>query len=178
VSDAPGALPERQSYAALAAQVADLRSTVTAWDARLQTLGLDGSLNLTAKLAELAELVEEEVTSAAAPYWLDYSDEEYAEALSELAEWVSGVLLPNYEPPEVRPCWANHPHAVWELSTLAAEWRRIYDRKLPLLGPALTWHDRWLPDVCRRLASVMKDCTAERCAKGALPNPDRRSDHG
>ena len=49
-----------ERYAALAAQVADLRSIVTKWDARLQHAGLDGSIDLAAKLAELAELLADE----------------------------------------------------------------------------------------------------------------------
>ncbi len=163
MSSAPGQ-PEGQSYAALAAQVADLRSIVTKWDARLQHAGLDGSIDLAAKLAELAELLVDEATASVAPYWLDHSDDEYRDALAELAEWVSNVLLPNYDAPGLRACWPNHMQAVWELSTLQAEWERIYVRKNPLLAAALVWHDRWLPGVLRRLGPVMKDCTGDKCA--------------
>ena len=163
MSSGPGQ-PEGQSYAALAAQVADLRSIVTKWDARLQHAGLDGSIDLAAKLAELAELLADEATATVAPYWLDYSDDEYRDKLAELAEWVSNVLLPNYDVPGLRPCWPNHMQAVWELSTLQAEWERIYVRKNPLLAAALVWHDRWLPGVLRRLGPVMKDCTGDKCA--------------
>jgi hypothetical protein len=163
-----------EGFAALAAQVADLRSIVTSWDARLQTLGLDGSLNLTAELARLAELVSDEVEGQMAPYWLEYSDEEYAEALAELAEWVTNVLVPNYGTPGLKPCWRNHPPAVWELSTMRAEWERIYNRKSPLLAAALTWLDRWLPGAMRRVAAVTKDCTDQRCTTGALPETGRK----
>jgi hypothetical protein len=164
--------PRDEGSAALAAQVADLRSIVTKWDARLQTLGLDGSLDLTAKLAELAELVSAEIEANTAPYWLEYSDDEYAEALAELAEWVSNVLVPNYDTSGLKACWANHPPVVWELSTLRAEWERIYNRKSPLLAAALTWLDRWLPGAMRRVAAVTKDCTAERCTKGPGPGKE------
>jgi hypothetical protein len=164
--------PSDEGFAALAAQVADLRSIVTSWDARLQTLGLDGSLNLTAELARLAELVSDEVEGQPAPYWLEYSDDEYAEALAELAEWAGQVLIPNYDTPGLKTCWRNHPPAVWELSTLRAEWERIYNRKSPLLAAALTWLDRWLPGAMRRVAAVTKDCTAERCTKGPMPGKE------
>ena len=167
--------PRDEGSAALAAQVADLRGIVTKWDARLQTLGLDGSLNLTAKLAELAELVSEDIEASTAPYWLNLDDTEYAQHLAELADWVSGVLVPNYDVPEIKRCWRNHPAAVWELSTLRAEWERIYNRKSPLLGAALTWHDRYLPGVTRRLGPVFKDCITERCANGVAPNTDREN---
>lgn len=163
MSSGPGQ-PERESYAALAAQVADLRTIVTKWDARLQHAGLDGSIDLAAKLAELAGLLVDEAKATVAPYWLEYSDDEYRDALAELASWVWNVLVPNYDVPGIRACWAGHPAAVWELSTLAAEWRRIYDRKNPLLAAALVWNDRWLPGAYRRLAQTMKDCTAGKCA--------------
>ena len=164
MSSGPGQ-PDGQRYAALAAQVADLRGIVTKWDARLQHAGLDGSIDLAAKLAELAELLVDEASAAVAPYWLDYSDEEYRDKLAELAEWVSNVLLPNYDVPVLRPCWQGHMQAVWELSTLRAEWERIYVRKNPLLAAALVWDDRWLPGVIRRLGPIMKDCTANRCVR-------------
>jgi hypothetical protein len=165
--------PRDEGSAALAAQVADLRSIVTKWDARLQTLGLDGSLDLTAKLAELAELVSAGIEANTAPYWLEYSDAEYAAALAELADWVGQVLIPNYDTPGLKACWCNHPPAVWELSTLRAEWERIYNCKSPLLAAALTWLDRWLPGAMRRVAAVAKDCTTERCTRGALPERER-----
>jgi hypothetical protein len=161
--------PGPDGTAALAAQVADLRSIVTNWNARLETLGLDGSLNLTAKLAELAGLVSEEIERTTAPYWLDYFDDQYLAELAKLDEWVTGVLVPIYAPAEIKGCWPNHQAAIWELSTLAAEWKRIYDRKWPLLAGALTWHDRWLPGTVRRLAPVMKDCTENHCTTGPLP---------
>jgi hypothetical protein len=53
--------------------------------------------------------------------------------------------------------------AVWELSTLAAEWRRIYQRQVPGLAGALDFHDRWLPGVARSLAVIQADCVTGRC---------------
>lgn len=50
-------------------------------------------------------------------------------------------------------CWANHPEAIWELSTLRAEWeRKCADEGNRDLAGALTWHDKWLPGVLDRLS--------------------------
>lgn len=157
-----------QRYASLAAQVADLRGIVMQWDARLQHAGLDGSIDLVAKLAELADQMDgqqESQVRIAAPYWLGLSDDEYRARIGDLADWVWNVLVPNYHVPVIRTCWAAHPAAIWELSTLAAEWRRIYERQNPPLADALAWLDRWLPGVVRRLGPVMGDCTSTRCAR-------------
>ena len=60
-------------------------------------------------------------------------------------------------------CWPNHPEAVWELSTLRAEWRRVYDDpKARDLQGALVWHDKWFPDVLSRLAAAIR-CDATGC---------------
>ena len=60
-------------------------------------------------------------------------------------------------------CWVNHPEAVWELSTLQAEWERIYGNpdNRDLAG-ALWWHERWLPGVLARLAAAIK-CDESGC---------------
>jgi hypothetical protein len=156
--------PDSDSLAAFAAQLADLRGKVILMQSRLDRAGLTGRLDLPAKVAELAEAVAALTTCGpeprhTAPYWLDLPPDEYAARLAELDAWVSGVLAVHY-PGAVRACWPAHPAAIWELSTLAGEWLRIYDRPSPDLAGALTWHDRWLPGVTARLALVMKDCAA------------------
>jgi hypothetical protein len=51
----------------------------------------------------------------------------------------------------------NHPEAVWELSTLRAEWERIYaDAGNRDLAGALAWHDRYLPGVLARLKDAIQ----------------------
>ena len=51
-------------------------------------------------------------------------------------------------------CWANHPEAVWELSTLRTEWERVYgDPGNRDLQGALAWHERWFPGVLNPLAA-------------------------
>jgi hypothetical protein len=169
--------PPHEALAALAAQVADLRSQVsraTAW--QMRNAGLDG---LPAKVDELGQALEDALDGGAvrvqAPFWLDLTQEEYTAELAELAEWVSKVLMPSYRDyteMAIRPCWPNHLAAVWELSTIRAEWRRVYDRKKPELAGALNWHDRWLPGVLARLEKAMHSCTAGGCRHGR-PRGDR-----
>ena len=166
--------PDSESLAVLAAQLADLRGKVAYIQARIDRAGLSGDLDLPAKLAELARALDARLAADpeprhTAPFWLGLDPAEYAVRLAELDKWVSGVLAVNY-PGSVRPCWAAHPLAVWELSTLAEEWLRVYDRKYPELAGALTWHDRWLPGAVTRLAVITKDCAAG-CTARREPAP-------
>jgi hypothetical protein len=156
--------PEHGSLAALAAQLADLRGKVVYMQSRLDRAGLTGDLNLPAKVEDLVQAVaalaeDEAAPKRTAPYWLGLAPDVYVRQLAELDTWVSEVLAVNY-PGSVEPCWAAHPAAVWELSTLREEWLRVYDRAYPDLAGALTWHDRWLPGVAARLSPLLRDCRA------------------
>ena len=85
--------------------------------------------------------------------------------LAELSEWVETFLRRHYPGYAARlpRCWASHPEAVWELSTLRAEWERIYsDEDNRDLQGALAWHDRWFPGVLGRLAASIK-CDESGC---------------
>ena len=155
--------PDSDSLAALAAQLADLRGKVVYMQARLDRAGLDGTLDLPAKVAELAQAVaaaagDELAPRHTAPCWLDLAPGVRADRLAELDGWVRGVLVPNYPLALRAGCWASHPDAVWELSTLREEWLRVYDRRYPDLAGALAWHDRWLPGTSARLGAIMRDC--------------------
>jgi hypothetical protein len=68
------------------------------------------------------------------------------------------VLRQHYGGYELRDCWPRHIHAIWELSTLAAEWHRIYDGTRPDLAQALEFHDRWLPGTMRRITGITGKC--------------------
>jgi hypothetical protein len=154
--------PEHGSLAALAAQLADLRGKVVYIQSRLDRAGLTGDLDLPAKVAALAKEVAALLAAVpeprhTAPYWLGLPADVHAARLAELDNWVREVLTVNY-PGSVQPCWAAHPPAVWELSTLREEWLRVYDRTYPDLAGALTWHDRWLPGVAARLGPLLRDC--------------------
>jgi hypothetical protein len=73
------------------------------------------------------------------------------------------VLRPDYGGYELRECWPRHIHAIWELSTLAAEWHRIYDGTRPDLARALEFYDRWLPGTMRRITGITRNCLPQ-CA--------------
>jgi hypothetical protein len=173
-------VPPHETLAALAAQIADIREKVTYLDAVIDRAGLlaAGDIRrrvsrLTADLGKLASQVEAQAATLAnalaagpraqAPTWVGLSPEDHETQLAELTQWVDGMLRPSYPDSAPAACWPHHWQAIWELSTLAAEWRRIYQRPAPDLAGALDFHDRWLPGVARRLAAIQADCIRGRC---------------
>jgi len=175
-----GPVPPHETLAALAAQIADIRAKVTYLDAVIDRAGLlaAGDIRrrvsrLTTDLSKLASQVEAQAATLAkamaagpraqAPTWVGLRPDDHDKQLAELTEWVDGILRPSYPDSAPAACWPNHWQAVWELSTLAAEWRRIYHQPVPDLAGALDFHDRWLPGVSRRLAAIQADCTTSRC---------------
>jgi hypothetical protein len=88
----------------------------------------------------------------AAPCWLDLDRKAYAAQPAELKQWVDTVLRPNYGGYELRDGWPRHIHAIWELSTLAAESYRTYSGKLPDLPRALECYKRWLRGTMHRVS--------------------------
>jgi hypothetical protein len=174
---APAPQPDADAAVALAAQVASLRGQVRAIFARLDHAGVGGDRNLAAELADLAAIVTETLDSRphgpAAPCWIGLSPEDRAARLTELRQWADTVLRAEYGGYPLPGCWANHPHAIWELSTLAAEWQRTYDRKHPDLNRALEFNDRWLPGTMRRLADITRQCKPD-CVTLQRPYDTRR----
>ena len=81
--------------------------------------------------------------------------------LADLRRWAGTVLCQHYGGYELRDCWPRHIHAVWELSTLIAEWHRIYSGSRPDLGRALEFYDRWLPNTMRRIAGMTRACMTQ-----------------
>ncbi len=157
----PRALGE--SLAALAAQLADLRGEIRAVNERLDQAGLRAGVNLAARFEELAQTVTGALDAAAphvpaAPYWIGLDRDTYATRLVELRQWADTVLRQHYGGYELRDCWPRHIHAIWELSTLAAEWHRTYSGKRPDLARALEFYDRWLPGTMRRITGITRTC--------------------
>ena len=155
-----------ESLAALAAQIADVRGQVLAVNQRLDAAGLTGDLNLADRFEELSHTVAEALAAIAAagppaPRWDGIGKETYDKQLAELAEWIGNVLRPEYGGYDLRECWANHRHVIWELSTLATEWHRTYSRRKPDLTRALDFYSRWLPDTMRRVNGYTRECTVE-----------------
>jgi hypothetical protein len=164
----PSAQALGESLAAVAAQVAALRSQVTLLSQRLDRAGIVGDLDLAARFEELAQITADALDAAAprgpaAPCWIGLDRQAYAAQLDELRQWADTVLRQHYGGYELRDCWTGHIHAVWELSTLAAAWHHVYGGPRPDLGRALEFYDRWLPGTMRRIADITRACVAE-CA--------------
>ena len=155
-----------ESLAALAAQLADLRGQVRAINERLDQTGLNAGLNLAARFEDLTQTVTDALDAAAprgpaAPYWIGLDRDTYHARLAELRQWADTVLRQQYSGYELRDCWPRHIHAVWELSTLAAEWHRTYSSSRPDLARALEFYDRWLPNTMRRVAGMTRACVTQ-----------------
>jgi hypothetical protein len=166
----PRALGE--SLAALAAQLADLRSQIHAINERLDQAGLYAGLNLAARFEELAGTVADALDTAAsrgpaAPYWIGLDRDTYRAQLADLQRWADTVLRPHYGGYQLAECWPRHIHAVWELSTLAAEWHRTYGTSRPDLARALEFFDRWLPGTMRRITGITRGCMPQYVTLGA-----------
>jgi hypothetical protein len=157
----PRALDE--SLTALAAQVAALRGQVLMINARLDQAGLHDGLNLAARFEDLAQTVADALEAAAPrgpapPSWIGLDRDTYAIRLADLRRWADTVLGPQYGGYELPGCWPRHIHAIWELSTLAAEWHHTYGGTRPDLARALEFYDRWLPNTMRRITAITRQC--------------------
>ena len=157
----PDALGE--SLAALAVQVAALRGQIHAINSRLDQAGLHDGLDLAARFEELARTVADTLETAAprgpaAPSWIGLDRATYHARLADLRRWADTVLRQHYGGYELRDCWPRHLHAIWELSTLAAEWHRVYTGPRPDLARALEFYDRWLPGTMHRIADITRAC--------------------
>ncbi len=169
----PSARALGESLAALAAQVADLRGKIHAITAQLDQAGLRGDLDLAARFEDLAKTVADALEVAAprsptAPYWIGLDHDTYQAQLGDLRRWTDTVLRKQYSGYELSDCWLRHTHAIWELSTLAAQWHHTYREPRPDLARALEFHDRWLPGTMRRITNITRDCRTQ-CV--TLPNP-------
>jgi capsule polysaccharide export protein KpsE/RkpR len=170
VTEDPGGTGE--ALAALAAQIADLRGQLARSQGDVGHLRarLEASTGQVMKLLvevkqlrkrvqhqqdRLGEALEaRQLEPVPAPWWCVGAEEGEA-MLAGLRDWVDGFARRHYPGYLARlpRCWPNHPEAVWELSTLRAEWERVYaEPENAELQGALTWHDKFLPGVLGRLA--------------------------
>ena len=158
----PTPQPLSECLAALATQVAALRGQIALINARLDQAGLQPGLNLAARFEDLAETVADALDAAprgsAAPSWIGLHRDTYVARLTDLRRWADTVLGQHYGGYELPCCWPHHIHAVWELSTLAAEWHLTYGGKRADLARALEFHDRWLPNTMRRITGITRNC--------------------
>jgi hypothetical protein len=167
---------EPDPIAALAAQLEELRGQLLRAEggvgqvrARLET-DSGQVLMLRLEIKQLGEkiaaaIARREADEPQAPYWLGLTEEEHAGRLAQLRAWVEQVGRVQYRDyfAKLPPCWPSHPAAVIELSTVMAEWVRIYgDPDSRPLPDALVWNDKWLPGVLGRLAATIK-CDTRGC---------------
>jgi hypothetical protein len=129
-----------ESLAALASAIADVRGQVL--------LVAEALASLTPK-------------GPPVPRWIGIGQETYDKQLAALKNWIDVVLRPEYGGYDLRDCWANHHHVIWELSTLATEWHRAYGGRKPDLARTLDFYDRWLPNTMRRVNEYTRKCVAE-----------------
>lgn len=174
-------MTEPDPVAALAAQLEGLRGQLARTQGELGAVRerLEGETSQTAMLrlevkrqaGRLDEAVDKRrLKPPPAPWWGVNRDQGTA-MLAELREWVEGFLTRHYPGYATRlaGCWWRHMEAVWELSTLRAEWERIYgDEENRDLQGALAWHDKYLPGVIARLAEAIK------CVPGSCQYTPRR----
>jgi hypothetical protein len=174
-----------ETLAALAAAVGDLRSQVRfihsvvdrsglvfAKDTRALVLRLTATVDATAaKVDGLDQAVQDLQDSGSrlpAPNWDAMDPATRATELGKLAVWVARILVPGYRvDPPLRPCWQAHLPVVWELGTVWAEWRRVYERKAPELAGALDLQNRWMPGALARVQSALAPCTDRQCILAA-----------
>jgi hypothetical protein len=162
--------------AALAAELEQLRGQWARSQGEIGSLRdrLEASTGQTAMLRlqvkQLGQRLEEAIGKRKlkpppAPWWR-VGEDEGRKMLAELGEWVDTFLRPHYADYVARipRCWAAHMAAVWDLSTLHAEWIRIYgDEENRDLQGALSWLNRYLPDTADRIAAALGQCDETGC---------------
>jgi hypothetical protein len=139
-------------------------------------LGESLAAQVAARFDQLAQTVADALDAAAsrspaAPYWIGLDRDTYLARPAELRQWADTVLRQQYDGYELRDCWPSQIHAIWELSTLAAEWHRTYSGQRPDLARALEFYDRWLPGTMRRITDITRQM---RTAMHYAPAPRRR----
>jgi hypothetical protein len=94
------------------------------------------------------------------PVWAAMNDTGHADALRDLARWVSAILLRRYPAtaPVLPPCWPAHPAAVEELDWLYWDWTTWALEPAARSRDAADWHDRWLPGVLARIQPELAPC--------------------
>src|SRR5579863_7122202 len=162
-------MTEPDPLAALAAQLDELRGQLARYTgetghlrARLEA-DSGAVLMLRLEIKRLSEKIEAAIArrdadEPQAPYWLGLAREERESALARLRAWVEQVGRVQYRDyfAKLPPCWPSHPAAVIELSTVMAEWLRIYgDSENRPLQDALVFNDKWLPGVLGRLRAAI-----------------------
>ena len=72
-----------------------------------------------------------------------------SDALADLETWLD-VVLAHYPGGVLQDCWRRHAWIVEELLVLREAHRVAWERGAPVTA-RLDWHNRWLPDVLKRI---------------------------
>ena len=163
MTNPPEATP---GLAALAARVSELNTLCLLLASKLKRAGVTGDVDLAARFEDLAQTVTEVLEAGTpkgppAPRWVGVDDGARREQMAALSMWVQNILIGQYGGYELRACWNKHVHVIWELSTLAAEWSRIYVPAKPDLDRALAFYDRYLPNTMKRVSEYTRKCTIQ-----------------
>ena len=128
-------------------------------------------------LAALVDRLEQEDAEQGQWTWRYLTHEQKAALLAELTDWVTW-LTDRYQLGSTRhqipACWAQHPVAVEELTSLMIAWKAAYggSSRAPR-DDLINWHDRWLWPCLTRLneqLSVWNGCRGGQHAE-RTPSP-------
>jgi len=113
--------------------------------------------------------------------WPSLTAEDAEREWQALGNWVATVLVGWYRPTrsELPDCWPLHPSVVVELSALRTGRLQAYGTRTNA-SAALEWHDRWRPNVMRRIAEHVErdrkiaDVDGTECRPGQHLQPVER----
>ena len=149
--------PSGDAAAVLAVQVAALRGQVRLIFARLDMAGITGDLNLADQFAELARAVTQALDSPPRGP-LPLTGSASTPPATPAGVYGTPAVGRRHLAPRIRRLPAarllgRRPHAIWELSTLAAEWHRTYSGNRPGLDRALDSTTGGSPAPCAESAT-------------------------
>jgi uncharacterized coiled-coil protein SlyX len=98
-----------------------------------------------------------------APRWHDMSEDERAEAVGRLRDWVQAVYVPVYGhfAASLGACWGEHPLACAVLDLLSETWAVLYSRPSRtqrILSAQLEFQCRYLPAAAEQLRAETASC--------------------
>jgi hypothetical protein len=177
------------TLALLATRLRTLTSQVTGLQGRLEdtestvaghTVAMAQVTELAQEVDRLAQLITGRSPAAgrAEPrahprIWAAMDDGQSADALRDLARWVTEILLAGH--PHVArvlpPCWPGHAAVVEELDWLYWSWEEWATDPQARSQDAADWHDRWLPGVLARITPLLAPCA--HCDRHVTPEYHR-----
>lgn len=86
--------------------------------------------------------------------WVGWPEDMFAKTSGGYGSVGSGPMTE----PRIPPCWYRHRKAVFELGWLCQEWLKIYRTSYGTPSRAGDWHDRYAPNVKRRLTTALSKC--------------------